>query len=146
MSAEKEKAAIVHLDNADENLAELARCALEGKERALPLYSKFYVGAAIRTKDGQIYNAGNIECSSYGLTTCAERIALFKALSENERQFDAVVIATDTDAFCPPCGACRQVLWDFAPDIIVYSMNSKLMIKKELLRDLLPNAFDAQLL
>lgn len=127
-------------------LQKMAHLAVEAKKNALPLYSKFHVGASLRTTGGLIYTGGNIECSSYSLTICAERVAIFKALSEGERKFDAIFIATDTDEFCPPCGACRQVLWDYAPQLKIYYINKKGEIKTDTLKQLLPNAFDADLL
>lgn len=89
-----------------------------------------------------MYTGCNIESSSFGLTMCAERVALFKALSEGERHFRAIAIATAIDRFCPPCGACRQVLWDFARDItvILLSLSSERKILK--MADLFPHAFD----
>ena len=121
---------------------ELAHRAIAAKQRAIPKYSQFYVGAALLTRDGKIYEAGNIESSSYGLTVCAERIALFKALSEGEREFDAIAIAADTDDFTSPCGACRQVVWDFARNIKIILVNKSGEIREHQLADLLPEAFD----
>lgn len=120
----------------------LVAAALRAQELALAPYSNFRVGAAIATKAGAIYTAGNIESSSYGLTICAERVALFKALSEGERDFTLVAVATDTADFCTPCGACRQVLWDYAPHIDVILINSKQATARHALADLLPHAFD----
>ena len=121
---------------------ELVNAAIRARETAIAPYSHFPVGAAIETTLGKIYSGCNIESSSYGLTLCAERVALFKALSEGERQFSAIAIATAVDRFCPPCGACRQVLWDFARDItvILLSLSRKIDIMK--MSDLFPHAFD----
>ena len=105
-------------------------------------YSHVPVGAALRTSEGDIYTGCNIESSSYGLTMCAERVAMFKALSEGERSFKAIAIATDVEPFCPPCGACRQVLWDFAKDITVILVSADSSTKEMKMSDFLPHAFD----
>ncbi|MCH8325406.1 MAG: cytidine deaminase [Bacteroidetes bacterium] len=96
---------------------ELADKALEAKKVSLPTYSNFHVGAALLTEDNKIYTGGNIETSSYSLTICAERTAIFKAISEGERKFKAIAIASDSDGFCSPCGACRQVINDLCGEI-----------------------------
>jgi cytidine deaminase len=108
---------------------------------AIAPYSNFRVGAIIITKDGKQYTGHNIESSSYGLTICAERVALFKALSEGESEFENISILSDLDDFCPPCGACRQVLMDFAPNLEVILFNEKGQKKTYKLDDLLPDAF-----
>jgi len=95
----------------------LIRAAKQAKQKAYAPYSNFRVGAAIRTRKGKVYTGCNIENSSYGLTICAERTAIFKAISEGEKEFTAIAVASDDADFCPPCGACRQVLMDFAPSI-----------------------------
>ncbi len=105
-------------------------------------YSHFPVGAALLTANGKIYTGCNIESSSYSLTMCAERIALFKAISEGETQFKAIAITTASRQLCPPCGACRQVLWDLAGDIdviLTVGENDSKVIK---VSELLPEAFD----
>ena len=94
----------------------LAKKAIESKKNALPTYSKFHVGAALLTEEGKIYSGCNIESSSYSLTICAERTAIFKAISEGERKFKAIAIAGDTDDYISPCGACRQVISDLCGD------------------------------
>ncbi len=129
-----------------ESIRDLAQKAIAARKRAIAPYSNFYVGAAIITRDGRIYEAGNIESSSYGLTICAERVALFKALSDGETEFSAIAIAAGTQDFCSPCGACRQVLWDYAPDIEVILVNQVEEIQTYSLKELLPNAFDKKLL
>lgn len=123
------------------NYTSLAAAAASAKENSLPIYSKFRVGAAILSSVGKIYKGGNIESSSYSLTICAERTALFKAISEGERKFTAIAITSDLDEFCPPCGACRQVLWDLCGniDVILVKNNGEMLEKK--LSDLLPLAF-----
>ncbi|HEX2960968.1 MAG TPA: cytidine deaminase [Ignavibacteriales bacterium] len=119
----------------------LAEKAVEAKERALPTYSKFHVGAALLTAEGKVYLGGNIETSSYGLTICAERTAVFKAISEGERKFTAIAIASDAPGFCPPCGACRQVMQDLCGNIDVIMINHKSELDIKKLDELLPYAF-----
>ncbi len=124
----------------------LVNAALQAKTQALAPYSKFRVGAAIETAAGKIYAGCNIESSSYGLTCCAERVAIFKALSEGERDFARMAVAADTEEFCTPCGACRQVLWDYAKDLQILCVNKHGAVHTLNLRDLLPEAFDNRLL
>lgn len=123
----------------DKNLIDLAT---QARDNAIAPYSHFPVGAALRTTSGRIYTGCNIESSSYGLTICAERVALFKALSEGERHFDAIAIAAAALGFCPPCGACRQVLWDFAQNITVILISASAATQTVHLADLFPHAFD----
>lgn len=125
---------------------ELIQEAVEAQKQAIAPYSHFNVGAALLTKSGKVYKGINIESSSYSLTICAERVALFKALSEGERDFESIAIVTDADELCPPCGACRQVLWDFAPGLKVILANKKGDVKEYALRDLFPDAFDQNFL
>lgn len=121
--------------------AKLASLAVEAKQRALPTYSKFYVGAALLTENGKVYQGGNIETSSYSLTICAERTAVFKAISEGERKFKAIAVAGDTEDYISPCGACRQVLSDLCGNIDVIMVNKKNEYKIVKLSELLPYAF-----
>ncbi len=122
---------------------DLAQKAVSAKSKAIPPYSNFHVGAAILTENGKIYLGGNIENSSYSLTICAERVAVFKAVSEGERNFKAIAIASDDADFCPPCGACRQVLNDLCgSDLDVIMVNPKSELKIMKLSELLPLAFD----
>ncbi len=121
---------------------ELAQKAVEAKSKALPPYSHFHVGAAILTDKDKIYLGGNIENSSYSLTICAERVAVFKAVSEGERNFKAIAIASDDESFCSPCGACRQVLNDLCgPELEVIMVNQKNELKVLKLSELLPLPF-----
>jgi cytidine deaminase len=122
--------------------AELVRAAFEASLSAKALYSHFKVGAALRCTDGTLYTGINIESSSYGLTICAERVALFKALSEGKTDFSAIAIVAGTTNWCPPCGACRQVLWEWARDIQVILARSETDYRIIPLRELLPHAFD----
>lgn len=111
--------------------------------QAIAPYSAFKVGAALRTSSGKIYTGHNIESSSYSLTVCAERVALFKALSEGEREFESIAIVASSGQWCPPCGACRQVLSDFAREItVVLSADGR--TKKMTLASLLPHHFGAE--
>jgi len=119
----------------------LALKAVEAKKASLPTYSHFHVGAAILTEEGNIFSGGNIETSSYSLTICAERTALFKAISEGERKFKAIAIASDAPDFCPPCGACRQVMLDLCGDIDVIMINHKEELKILKLSEMLPFPF-----
>jgi cytidine deaminase len=121
---------------------ELAKKASEAKSKAVPPYSNFHVGAALLTKDNKVYLGGNIENSSYSLTICAERVALFKAISEGESNFKAIAIASDDQSFCSPCGACRQVMHDLCGDeldVILVNQKNELKILK--LSELLPFPF-----
>ena len=117
--------------------------AKQARENAHAKFSNFLVGAALRTKSGKIYGGCNVENATYGLTICAERVAIFKAISEGEREFDAIAVATDTGALTPPCGACRQLIWEFCGDVPVILSN--LAGKSEVMRmsTLFPKPFDA---
>jgi len=121
----------------------LITAAKKARENAHAKFSNFLVGAALRTKSGKIYGGCNVENATYGLTICAERVAIFKAISEGEREFDAIAVATDTDALTPPCGACRQLIWEFCGDVPVILSN--LLGKSEVMRmsTLFPKPFDA---
>jgi cytidine deaminase len=122
----------------------LAEKADEAKGFAHPPYSDFRVGSAILTADNKIYTGCNIETSSYSLTICAERIAVFKAVSEGERKFQAIAVVSDDKGFCPPCGACRQVLWDLCGDIDIVMINGKRELKISKLSQLLPFPFESK--
>lgn len=120
----------------------IVRLLKEVKREALAIYSNFHVGAVLVSEDGRLVSGFNIESSSYGLTICAERVALFKALTEGARRFKKIYIMADGTEPCPPCGACRQVLMDFAPDIEVVMLSEDGKRKAFPLRDLLPHAFN----
>ena len=111
-------------------------------DRALADYSQFKVGAALEMSDGQIVSGCNIENASYGLTMCAERVAMFKALSDGQRSFRRILILTNTAAPTPPCGACRQILWEFGGDLEILLANLTGVTATYQLGDLLPVAFD----
>jgi cytidine deaminase len=121
----------------------LVSAALSVRERAHAPFSKFKVGAAIEDADGHIHTGCNIENATYGLTMCAERVALFKAISEGARRFRRVAVAADTDSLTPPCGACRQVLWEFCGDIQIALVNPRGKVETCRLKDLFPRPFDA---
>jgi cytidine deaminase len=114
------------------------------RERAMAAFSDFKVGAALETTDGRLITGCNIENSTYGLTMCAERVALFKALSEGHRSFTRIAIVADTSQTTSPCGACRQMLWEFAGDIEVMLADLKGIKTTHQLKDLLPHPFDAR--
>ncbi len=109
-------------------------------------FSHFQVGAALETDDGHIITGCNVENATYGLTVCAERVAVFKAISEGHRRFRRVAVIADTGAPTPPCGACRQILWEFGGDLEVILGNLERETVRYQLRDLLPLPFDARLL
>ena len=123
------------------NFQSLAEKAVEAKSKALPTYSNFHVGAALLTEDDKVYTGCNIESSSYSLTICAERTAIFKAISEGEKRFKAIAVAGDTEGFISPCGACRQVISDLCGNIDVVLINSKNETKVMKTSELLPLAF-----
>jgi cytidine deaminase len=127
----------------EEHLIELAKQAREG---AFAPYSKFKVGAVLETEDGRIFNGCNIESASYGLTVCAERVALWKAISEGARAFHRIAIVADTENLTTPCGACRQLLWEFAGSCTVLLANLRGEVFKMSVGELLPRAFDAEFL
>src|SRR5215813_4228182 len=112
--------------------------AADARQRAVAPYSGFKVGAAIETHDGRIYTGCNIENVSYGLSICAERVALWKALSEGENQFTEMAVVTDADGVTPPCGACRQLLWEYCGDIQVHLHSLKGMNEEHRLATLFP--------
>jgi cytidine deaminase len=120
--------------------------ARQARERAFAPFSKFKVGAALEAIDGTVITGCNIENSTYGLTICAERVAVFKAVSEGHRAFRRVVVVADTQEPTPPCGPCRQILWEFAGDIEVILANLDRETGRHRLKDLLPLPFDARLL
>jgi len=119
----------------------LAESAIKAKQHAIPTYSNFFVGASLLTSEGKVYTGCNIESSSYSLTICAERNAIFKAVSEGEREFKAIAVAGDTEDYISPCGACRQVISDLCGeiDVILVNGNGDYIVKKT--SELLPFAF-----
>lgn len=125
----------------DQKGFELAQAA---RKNACCEYSGFAVGACLRTKQGKPYTGCNVENASYGLTVCAERVALWKALSEGERAFDSITIVTDAKVLTPPCGPCRQLLWEYAGDIHIHLANLSGQSKMMKLSELFPNPFDSK--
>ena len=123
----------------EKQLCELAVAMLE---RAYVPYSHFPVGAALLCKDGTVFTGCNVENAAYGATVCAERTAIFKAVSEGHREFDTLVIAGRSDGYCVPCGTCRQVMMEFAPELTVICLNRRGESRKFALRELLPYGFD----
>jgi cytidine deaminase len=124
----------------------LIAAALAARENAFAPYSKFRVGAAIEDSEGRIHTGCNVENSTYGLTVCAERVAVFKAISEGVRKFRRVAVAADTDSLTPPCGACRQILWEFCGDIEIVLVNLRGQTETYRLKDLFPKPFDVSYL
>jgi len=124
----------------------LVDAARRAREHAVATFSGFKVGAALETTDGTIVTGCNVENATYGLTICAERVAMFKALSEGHRAFRRVAVVADTEAPTPPCGACRQILWEFGADLDVVLANLTAITGHHRLEDLLPLPFDARLL
>jgi cytidine deaminase len=124
----------------------LVEAARRAREYAVAQFSKFKVGAALETSDGTIVTGCNVENATYGLTICAERVAMFKALSDGHRSFSRIAIVADTDAPTPPCGACRQILWEFGGDLEIVLANLAEEKGVHRLKDLLPLPFDARLL
>ena len=124
----------------------LIAIASEARLCSLAPFSNFLVGAALRTKEGKVFKGCNIESASYGLTVCAERVAIWKALSECERDFTDLVIVVDTEQLTPPCGTCRQIIWEYCKDARIMLANLKGQSEVVDIRDLLPKAFDARFL
>jgi cytidine deaminase len=124
----------------------LVAAARDARQNAHAAFSGFKVGAALETADGTIVTGCNVENATYGLTVCAERVAMFKALSEGHRDFRRVAVVADTDAPTPPCGACRQILWEFGGNLEVILANLRRETGRHQLKDLLPLPFDARLL
>ena len=128
---------------ASDRLVAAARAA---REHAVADFSRFKVGAALESDTGEIITGCNVENASYGLTICAERVAIFKALSEGKRAFTRIVVVADTADPTPPCGACRQIIWEFCGDIEVTLANMQKVTKTLQMKDLLPLPFDKRLL
>lgn len=124
-----------------EKYEKLIKEAERAKKKAYTPYSKFKVGAAVLCADGKIFTGCNIENASFGLTVCAERVAIFKAISEGSTKFEAIAVIGDTDKPCSPCGACRQVMSEFCEDAPLIMANSKGDVKIKKVKELLPEAF-----
>jgi len=124
----------------------LIDAALAVRERAHAPFSKFRVGAALLDSSGRIHTGCNVENATYGLTMCAERVAIFKAISEGAREFQRIAIAADASTLTPPCGACRQILWEFCGNIEIILLNPQGLEETLHLKDLFPRPFDASFL
>jgi cytidine deaminase len=121
----------------------LIAAAKRARENAHAKFSNFKVGAALRTTSGKIYGGCNVENATYGLTVCAERVAIFKAISEGARNFDAIAVVTDADTLTPPCGACRQLIWEFCGDVPVVMSNLSGKVGTVGMSSLFPKPFDS---
>ena len=124
----------------------LLEAAIAVRENARAPFSGFKVGAALLDSEGRIHTGCNVENATYGLTVCAERVAVFKAISEGARKFTRVAVAADTDVLTPPCGACRQILWEFCGDVDLVLTNLRGKTEAFRLKDLFPRPFDASFL
>lgn len=127
-------------------MPDLIAAALEVRRNAHAPFSNFKVGAAIEDESGRVFTGCNVENATYGLSVCAERVAVFKAISEGARKFKRVAVAADTDVLTPPCGACRQILWEFCGDIEVTLVNLHGKTETFHMVDLFPRPFDASFL
>ncbi len=120
--------------------------ARQARRKAHAPFSRFKVGAALETTSGRVYTGANVENASYGLTVCAERVAIFKAVTEGERRFKRLAVVADTPRLTPPCGACRQLIWEFCGDCEIVLGNLKGKTAFYRMRELLPAPFDASFL
>jgi cytidine deaminase len=129
-----------------EKKEELIKAATRVRENSYAPFSDFRVGAALETDDGEIIAGCNVESASYGLTVCAERVAIWKAISEGKRKIKHIAVVADTEELTPPCGVCRQIIWEFGGDIPVVLANLKGKVETLQMKDLLPRAFDTKFL
>ena len=129
-----------------EDIESLIEAAKRARLQSVAPFSNFQVGAAVRTADGKVYIGCNIESASYGLTVCAERVAIWKALSEGERHFTELAVVADTETLTPPCGTCRQIIWEFARNANIVFANLAGKSEEFHMAELLPHAFDAKFL
>jgi len=120
----------------------LIAAALAVRENAFAPYSKFKVGAALEDTEGRVHTGCNVENATYGLTVCAERNAVFRAISEGVRKFRRIAVVADTENLTPPCGACRQILWEFCGDVEIVLANLHGKTETYHLKDLFPKPFD----
>ena len=125
---------------------ELIEAATAVRENAYAPFSEFRVGSALVTDDGQIIVGSNVESASYGLTVCAERVAVWNAISQGKRKIVKIAVVADTEDLTPPCGVCRQIIWEFGGDIPVVLANLKGKTETVQMKDLLPRAFDTKFL
>ncbi len=129
-----------------ESLDGIIGAATEARDCALAQFSNFCVGAALEAEDGRVFTGCNIESAAYELTMCAERVTIWKALSEGARKFRRIVVVADTERLTPPCGACRQLVWEFCGDVPVVLANLRGQTKTYQMSELLPHPFDADFL
>ena len=130
----------------EHNFQSLIEAAQSARQQAVAPFSGFPVGAAVRSESGKIYTGCNIESASYGLTVCAERVAIWKALSGGERHFTELAVVADTETLTPPCGTCRQIIWEFARGATIVFANLTGVSETFQMAELLPRAFDARFL
>ncbi|MEW6378233.1 MAG: cytidine deaminase [bacterium] len=137
----RNSASLLAIDSIVPAWRELITQAGQAKEKAIALLSGFRVGAALLTAEDRCYQGCNIENISLSLSICAERVAFLKALSEGEKRFKALAIVSDSPRVITPCGACRQLIWEFAPDITIIMDNPQGDVQWARIGDLLPQAF-----
>ena len=125
---------------------ELVTAAKKARQNSYAPYSDFRVGAAIEMEDGEIYTGCNVESASYGLTVCAERVAIWKAISEGRHNVKNIAVVADTKDLTPPCGVCRQIIWEFGGNVPVTLANLNGGRETVEMKDLLPRAFDTKFL
>jgi cytidine deaminase len=130
----------------EEDLQPLIEAAVRARLQSVAPFSRFLVGAAVRTENGKVYTGCNVESASYGLTVCAERVAIWKALSEGERHFTGLAVVADTESLTPPCGTCRQIIWEFCKNATIVLANLQGETERLSIGELLPRAFDARFL
>lgn len=128
------------------NYQELIETAKKARLQSVAPFSNFLVGAALKTADGKVYTGCNVESASYGLTVCAERVAIWKALSEGQREFTELAIVADTTTVTPPCGTCRQIIHEFCRNAHIILANLQGETQECSIKELLPRAFDARFL
>ena len=131
------------MTHSDQELIDMATAV---RENSYAPFSNFRVGAALETDDGDMIDGCNVESASYGLTVCAERVAIWKAISQGKRKIKHIAVVADTEELTPPCGVCRQIIWEFGGDIPVILANLKGKTEVVQMRDLLPRAFDTKFL
>ncbi len=129
-----------------ETYSKVDEAAKQARLQSVAPFSRFLVGAAVKARSGKIYTGCNIESASYGLTVCAERVAIWKALSEGERDITELAVVADTESLTPPCGTCRQIIWEFCKGATIKLLNLHGQSEVVSIRDLLPRAFDARFL
>ena len=130
----------------EQDFQPLINAALEARQHSIAPFSGFLVGAAVKTDEGKVYTGCNVESASYGLTVCAERVAIWKALSEGEKNFTELAVVADTETLTPPCGTCRQIIWEFARGATIVFANLDGKSETFKVADLIPRAFDARFL